>query len=275
MGLNWYECLIYGLLSGITELLPISSQAHRELFLLLTGTTDHVLLRICTRVGILIALILAGLPILSRLHRERRIASLPRQRRKRRPDTRSILELRFLRIAVIPLVVLIFAAPVFANLGQRLWVLAGLLLLNGIILYVPQFLYRGNKDVHSFSGMDSLLTGFAMGLGIIPGISAVGTAISAGLARGAEQRYILDMSLLLLIPFTFLWVISDCFGLPALTSVPNFTQILSCVGTMICSFASASAGIFAMRFLAVKVGFSGFSYYCWGMALLTFFLYLI
>ena len=193
MGLSWYESLIYGLLSGIAELFPISSQAHRELFLLLTGASDHILLRICARLGVLIALLLAGMPILSRLHRERKIASMPRARRKRRPDNRSMLELRLLRIAVIPVILLTFVAPVFSNLGQRLWILAGLLLVNGIILYVPQFRYRGNKDVHSLSGMDSLLIGCGLGLGIIPGISGIGTAASVGLSRGGEQRYILDI----------------------------------------------------------------------------------
>jgi hypothetical protein len=40
------------------------------------------------------------------------------------------------------------------------------------------------------------------------------------------------------------------------------------------AFVGSYLGITFIRFLAVKVGFSGFAYYSWGAALFAFILYL-
>ena len=138
MDLTWYESLIYGFLAGITRLFPVSSEAHRQLFFLFTGAFDSALIRIGSHLGIILALVFSGLPILSRLHRESKIASLPHGRRKRHPDTRSMLEIRLLRIAILPALVLLLVNNFVAGFSQRLWILAGLLLINGVFLYVPQ-----------------------------------------------------------------------------------------------------------------------------------------
>ena len=43
--MTWLESLLYGLLSGIAEFLPISADAHRHLFCLLTGKQNHPLIQ--------------------------------------------------------------------------------------------------------------------------------------------------------------------------------------------------------------------------------------
>ena len=39
--MSWLESLIYGLVSGFSEFLPISSRAHQDLMLLLFGVEGH------------------------------------------------------------------------------------------------------------------------------------------------------------------------------------------------------------------------------------------
>ena len=57
MDLNWYQSLLYGLISGITEILPVSSQAHRILLLDIFGRSSQPeLLRLMTDLGIVAAL---------------------------------------------------------------------------------------------------------------------------------------------------------------------------------------------------------------------------
>ena len=43
MELNWLECLIYGLLSGLTEFLPVSSLAHQTVILKVFGLENPCL----------------------------------------------------------------------------------------------------------------------------------------------------------------------------------------------------------------------------------------
>ena len=52
---------------------------------------------------------------------------------------------------------------------------------------------------------------------------------------------------------------------------PALIQSVVCCGF---SFVSASVAIMLMRFITVRGGISGFSYYSWGAALFTFILYM-
>lgn len=273
MELNWLESLIYGLLSGFAEFLPISSEAHRELFLKLVGAGDDPVSRLAVHLGALLAVIICCATYISKLNRERRIAAIPKKRRKRQPDLRTILDLKVLRTAGIP-VVLWFAAYPFAwDQGQRLWILALALILNGILLYVPQHYPIGNKDSLNLSASDSLLIGFVSGIGVFPGISRMGGALSAAQLRGADTRFSLDISFLLFIPAAIGLVFFDFYGIftGGATSF-HFFQFLTAAAA---SFGGGCCGIYFMRFLAVKSGFSGFAFYSWGAALLAMLLYLV
>lgn len=276
MELSWLESLVYGLISGLAEFLPISAEAHRALFLKLVGAGEVPVLRLAVHLGALPALLIACGPILSRLRRERRIASVPKNRRKRQPDLKSLLDMRVLRTALIPLLLTFLAYPIVSDLHERLWLLAAFLGINGILLYAPQFLPGANKDSLSLSSLDGVLIGLGAGIGAIPGISRVGGALFAGLTRGAERRYALDLSLLLMIPALIVLLLFDGWWLIAGTgSIFTAMLVLQFVTAAAASFGSACLAIFIMRFLSVKAGYSGFAYYSWGMALLALILYLM
>lgn len=271
---NWLESLIYGLISGLSEFLPVSSEAHRALFLRLTGTVDEARLRLAVHIGAFLSLLIFCTPVLSRLRRERKIAAVPKKHRRRQPDIRSLLDIRVLRTAGIALLVAFLAYPIVGRLYERLWVLAIFLAINGMLLYVPQFLPGANKDSQSLSSLDAVLIGLAGGAGVIPGISRVGASVSVGLTRGADRRYALDTGLLLSIPALIVLALIDCGGLFAgaggITAFSVARYFTAAVG----SFAGSYCAVSILRFLAVRAGFSGFAYYCWGAALFSFVLYL-
>ena len=274
MELGWFESFIYGVISGISEFLPISSEAHRAIYLRLIGDADHALLRLMTHMGALLALLISCWPMISKLNRERSIAAVNKKRRKRAPDTKSLTDIRFTRIASLALVIVFILYSAVYDLHERLWILAGFLIVNGILLYIPQFLPAGNKDSRSLSSLDSILIGLSSGLGVVPGLSRVGLSTSTGLLRGADKRYALDAALLLSIPALIVLLIIDFFGIFSAAGV-TFLGVLSCFTAGITSFFSAFFGIYIMRFLAVRVGFSGFAYYSWGLSLFSFILYLM
>jgi undecaprenyl-diphosphatase len=274
MELGWFESFIYGVISGISEFLPISSEAHRAIYLRLIGDADHALLRLMTHMGALLALLISCWPMISKLNRERSIAAVNKKRRKRAPDTKSLTDIRFTRIASLALVIVFILYSAVYDLHERLWILAGFLIVNGILLYIPQFLPAGNKDSRSLSSLDSILIGLSGGLGVVPGLSRVGLSTSTGLLRGTDKRYALDAALLLSIPALIVLLIIDFFGIFSAAGV-TFLGVLSCFTAGITSFFSAFFGIYIMRFLAVRVGFSGFAYYSWGLSLFSFILYLM
>lgn len=272
---NWLCSLVYGLISGVSEFFPVSSQAHQWMFAQLTGVgSAHLPFRLFGHIGGLLALLLACKPQWDKLRREKRIASLLSKRRKRQPDIKSLLELRFLRMAGWLLVLSFPVYFFFSNFGERPWLVALLLLLNGVILYLPQFFPSGNKEALSLSAADGLLTGFAGAFGRLSGISGIGCTMSAMKMRGVDWQYALQLCLLLGIPALLIALGCDVYGMVFMAESLALGHIFNYLLTALSAFAGAYFGIVVMRFLSVKAGFSGFAYYCWGMALFTFLLYL-
>lgn len=276
MELTWFECLLYGLISGFAEFLPVSAVAHQAIFLKLTGGQDNDWLRLAAHLGALTALCVVFMPTFVRLRRERRIARTPKSRRRRQPDFGALMELRLLRVATVFLILLFAASRYVHNLYERLWVLALLLVINGIVLYLPQYLPGANKSAESLSSLDGMLVGLSGGLGIIPGFSRFGLAVSTALIRGADRRYATDLGLMLCIPALTVQLVLDCvYGISAAAVAASAGLLLGCITAAAAAFATAYLAIFVARFLAVKTGFSGFAYYCWGLALFSLILYLL
>lgn len=275
MELSWFESFIYGIVSGLSEFLPISAEAHRAIYLRLVGANDYGLLRFMTHMGALLGLLITCWPMIAKLNRERQIAAVNKKRRKRAPDTRSLTDIRFLRIAIVALILVFILYPIVHDLHERLWILAGFLIVNGILLYIPQFLPGANKDSRSLTMADSMIVGLSGGLGVIPGFSRTGLTASAAMMRGADKRYAMDVALLLSVPALVVILVIDFFAIFTTTAGLTFLAILSCFTAGITSFLSACFGIYIMRFLAVRAGFSGFAYYSWGLALFSFILYLM
>ncbi len=275
MELSWFESFIYGIISGLSEFLPISAEAHRALYLQIVGGSDCGLLRFMTHVGTLLGLLISCWPMIAKLNRERQIASVNKKRRKRVPDTKSLTDIRFLRIANIAVILVFILYPIVNNLHERLWILAGLLILNGIMLYIPQFLPGANKDSRSMTMTDSMIVGLSGGLGVIPGFSRIGFTTSTAMMRGADKRYAMDTALLLSIPALIVLLVIDFFAIFSTTAGLTFIGVLSCITAGVTSFFGACFGIYIMRFLAVRAGFSCFAYYSWGLSLFSFILYLM
>jgi hypothetical protein len=82
--------------------------------------------------------------------------------------------------------------------------------------------------------------------------------------------------MLLCIPLLLLLMMFDIVGIIAAGMAwLSLVSALSLPGTGLLSALSAYFGIMLMRFLAVKVGYTAFAFYSWGMALFTFILFLM
>ena len=262
--MNILESLLYGLISGFAEILPVSAAAHQGLLMRLFGVdSGPTVLNLLIRLAVLATLIYSCLPDIKQL----------RGTAVRRKRIRISADSRLVRTAAVPLLLGFFLVPYVAFLGEKLPALTLTLLLNGLILYIPSRILRGNKDARAMSGWDSLLIGLIGILGVVPGISRTGALLSAASVRGAERQHGLKWTFLLLIPALAVQSAMDLVAVMKEASAASagfLGSLLAITGAA----AGAFFGVKLLRYLAVKAGFSGFGFYCWGVALFSFVMYL-
>jgi len=140
LDLNWFESFLYGLFSGLTDILPVSAEAHRILMLKCFGIQSHTeLMKLFAHLGVFGAMYFSCRKQIVRIHRARRLARVPKRRRRRPLDTRSLMDFSLLRTMLIPVILGFFLNRYTEPLKEKLIWIAALLFLNGIILYIPQF----------------------------------------------------------------------------------------------------------------------------------------
>ena len=277
MALSWLESIIFGFISGLTEILPISAQAHRLLLLKFFGiASEPALLRLLIHVASLGAVYFACQTHLVKLMRARNLARVPKRKRRRPLDTKSLMDLSLWKTMLIPVIIGFFFYQKTQGLGSSLILVACFLFVNGLILYIPQFLPGSNKDSRSLSRVEGLLMGLGGALSVVPGMSGIGAAISVGSVCGVDRSYALNMSLLMslgihigMIVFDIMAIVSG--GLGGVSAISIVQYIVASAA----AFGGVALGIKMMRSLAQNGGFALFGYYCWGLALFTFILNLM
>ena len=266
--------LLYGLIGGIAEFLPVSPSVHQTLMLKLTGLDiPGYGMSLAVHFGALAAVILASYKRLAKLLQERKILTQPKRKRQRQPDVASIMEWRLLTIAAVPLALSCIAIPWLQQYFASLWVLALVVVVNGALVLLPHYMARANKDARTLSPLDVTLMGLGGVFGVVPGMSRVGLVSAVASMRGADRQFALDFTYLLSIPVLAALCIVDIVmifsaGSSGALLLPG---ILACIA----AFGAALVGIKLMRFLAVNVGYESLAYYNWGVAMFTFVIYLI
>ena len=277
MNFGWLESILFGFVSGISDILPVSAQAHRLLLLKVLGANrEPGLLRLMTHLGILAAVYWNCLPQITKILRAMSLARIPKRRRRRPLDTKSLMDFRLWRTMILPVILVYFFYGKISVLNNKLILMAMLLFVNGIILYIPQFLPGSNKDSRSLSRVEGLLMGLGGAASVLPGISGIGTTLSVGSVCGVDRSYGLNMALLMHMVVTVALIVFDVMALISVgLEVFSFGMLLSSLLAVIAAFLGTTIGIRIMRSLALEKGFSSFAYYCWGVALFTFILNLI
>jgi len=274
--INWTESFLYGIISGITEFLPISSKAHQNILYQLFGITQpDSLMSLAVTLGTLLALVMSVSSVIRRIRREYALSRIPAKRRKRPLDKQTLFDRKFLVTACIPMLLWLIFYGKIQSISAMMPVNAIFLVLNGAILLIPGYLPRGNKDSRTMTLLDSVLFGICGGLGFLPGVSRIGAASSAVIARGADPEQAFKWSLLLSIPALGAILCFDGYAaVSAGLAGMDMSYFLKCVAAGVCAFLAGNFAIGVMRNLASRSGFTGFSYYCWGAALFSFIIYL-
>lgn len=277
MNLNWLQSLLFGLISGLADILPVSAQAHRMLMLKFFGAKSITsLMALLLHLSVFAALYISSREQFVRMNRARALARVPKRKRKRPLDTKSMMDWSLVKTMLIPAILGLFLYKYVRKMETNLLTIALFLFLNGVILYIPQFLPSSNKDSRTLSRLEGLAMGLGCTASILPGISTVGTMVSIGSVCGVERVYSLNMALIVKIFFMAGLVVYDVLGIiSGGMEALSFMLLVQYLLAALLSFGASMAGIRLMRRLAGDHGYSLFGVYCWGLALFIFILNLV
>ena len=274
--MDWLYHILFGAISGLADILPVSAPAHQRIFnsMIPEGTISPLTV-LMVHLAIFGALYYTCQNQLIRIVRAVKLARIPKRRRKRPLDTKSLMELQMLKTMAIPIIIgFIFYSKATAFVST-LMVMAVILLINGLILYIPQFLPGSNKDARNMTPVDSFLMGIGGALAVLPGMSAIGVTTSIGSVRGGEKSFNLQIALTMNMGVILGMILMDIVGIFGTgLGVDGFIGFLCSCLAGAAAFGSSMLSIRLMKKLAQKTGFGIFSYYCWGAALFSFILYL-
>ena len=276
MDLNWLQSLLFGLISGLTDILPVSAQAHKTILLKLFGlSSEPLILRFMIHLATLGGLYYCCQNHILRITRQRRLARIPKKRRKRPLDTRTLMDYKLLCMMVIPVILSFFAYEKTSVWNHSLNWIALFVLVNAVIMYLPVLMPSGNKDSRSFSPVEGLLMGIGGATAIVPGLSSLGATTTLLQLRGADRTFALNMSLLLQMAVSAGMVVLDVIAMSNYgISDISFAAITYCILAAAAAFCGVFLGIKALRMLAVNIGFNVFAFYNLGLALFSFILFL-
>lgn len=277
MDLSWLESIFYGFTIGLTDILPISAEAHRLLLVKLFGVSSEPgLMRLFVHLAVFGALYYSCHSQILKIMRARTLAKIPKRKRKRPLDIKSLMDLSLWKTMLVPVIISFFFYKKAASLASNLIWMAAFMFLNGLLLYIPQFLPGCNKDSRMLSRVEGLLMGLGGAVAVLPGFSAIGASASIGSICGVERNYGLTMSMLMNLGLLAGLIVFDIMGLiSGGVGTVSIVILLSYIVSALAALCGTLLGIKIMRGLALNGGFPLFAYYCWGVALFTFILNLM
>lgn len=274
MNMNWLESLFYGFISGISEFLPISSSGHQQILMQLFGVEARDPVRdLFVHIAMLIAVYLNCKPFLDLMQRER--TAYRRHGHGEQYNLRAAHDWRLVQGAVLPmLITMLLLRFILGPINSAMFTVI-FLIINGIILFLPERMVQGNKDARSMTAFDSVLIGCVGALSVFPGISRIGCTYSTSVVRGAAKKHALTWSLVLSIYALACLVFMDIIALFTVAGIHFWGSFFTYILSGLSAYLGSCVGISAVRFLFDRPSKNGFAYYCWGASLFSFILYLI
>jgi len=196
--LEYLKFILYGLIQGLTEFIPVSSTAHLKVISLLLGIDDPgSSLSAIIQLGSILALFWYFRNDFFKL---------------RSQSTNNLLDyflhqrlLRSILIGTIPIVLLggsikLFTPYFFEKFLRSNLSIALVSFLMAIFMYIADSSKKGSINLKNHNYSDSFLIGLSQAFAIFPGVSRSGVTISTALISGWERSDAAKFSFLLGIP---------------------------------------------------------------------------
>lgn len=184
---SFFQALLFGLIQGFCEFLPISSSAHLQFFKyfskLDTAGFSPIFELVCN----------LGTTLVTIIYLRKKIIHLLLYERK---------SLLFIALAIIPLIPTYLFFKSIKSLTYKMELLGLFFIFTSALLFFASNIQKKKKSNSSLIGKikDVLFIGSMQTLALIPGISRSATTISAGCMRGWHIMDAISFSYILAIP---------------------------------------------------------------------------
>ena len=196
--MEYLEFILYGLIQGLTEFIPISSTAHLKIISLFFGINDPgASLSAIIQLGSVFALV---------WYFKNDIFKLKNLSSNKVRD--YLLHQRLLRsilIGSIPIILFggsikLFAPFFFEKVFRSNLSIALVSFLMAIVMYIADSSKKGSINLKNHNYSDSFLIGFFQAFAVFPGVSRSGVTISTALLSGWERTDAAKFSFILGMP---------------------------------------------------------------------------
>ena len=183
-----FQAIIFGIVEGLTEFLPISSTGHMILTAKLMGIDQNSFQKsfeIIIQLGSILAVVFA--------FKDKIFSSI---------DLWKKLLVAFLPTAVLGFTLYKIIKSLFAPST-----VAYMLIIGGIVFLIVEYFYKEKshhiEDVENVTYKQAFLIGLFQSLAMVPGTSRSGTTIIGGLLIGLKRKAAAEFSFLLAVPTMF------------------------------------------------------------------------
>jgi undecaprenyl-diphosphatase len=235
------EAVVYGLVQGLTEFLPISSTAHLRIVPALLGWADPgAAYSAVIQLGTVGAVLLYFWKDLVELTQGFVKGLVDRQPHA----TLSSRLAWYVGLGTIPIGVagLLFKEAIETTL-RSLYVISASLIILAVVLFFVERLAAHRRLIDEMTLRDALFIGLCQAIALIPGSSRSGTTITGGLALGFRREVAARFSFLLSIPATTLAGVFELKHLLEAAERPETSMLV--IGTVV-SFGSGMAAIWGL-----------------------------
>ena len=250
------QSILFGLIQGLGEFLPISSTAHLVLVPWFFGWSDPGLaFDVALHLGTLIAVLAYFWRDWLDIFKSSSNAAFHTKYKLHNTKYGEDL-LWLLVIASVPgaLFGMLFEKKAETALRSPL-LIAFALSVVGLVLFLIDRYAKHKKNISEISWKDALIIGCSQALAIVPGVSRSGATMSAGLALGLSREGAARFSFLLSTPIIF--------GAAAL-KIPHLVREGMDAGMVIAIVCAALSGYMAIKYmlkLITKIGYAPFFAY--------------
>ena len=260
-----WKAIALGAIQGLAEFLPISSSGHLKLFQIIysieggTPLALEIILHIATLIAVVAVYWRALYDMI-------------------RAPVKS--DLKWLVLATLPAVIFALAFKGVISAADDPGYLGYLFLITCALLLIAEALanFQDNRHDH-VTWFDALIMGIMQAVGVLPGISRSGAAISGGLAAGLKRKETADFAFLMSVPAVLgagVMLLKDIYDLAKLNAVSMSAQFSSEIAVLggwkpvaigfftalVCGFAAIKVLLFvikraSLRWFAMYTGFLG------------------
>ncbi|MFA6092927.1 MAG: undecaprenyl-diphosphate phosphatase [Elusimicrobiota bacterium] len=247
MTISIAQAMVYGVLQGLTEFLPVSSSAHLSLLPWVLGWKDPGLaFDVALHAGTLAAVLLYFRKDWARLAADFLQGPFSDQARSA----------RLIILASVPAAAAgLFFEKQAETVFRSPWVSAAMLALFGLLLGWADRRACARRDLSALDWPRALAVGVAQALAIVPGVSRSGATITAGLFLGLSREDAARFSFLLSAPI----ILGAC-----LRKLPLLARSIGEPAVLCALAASALSGLLAIEWLlrlSRRIGYAPFAVY--------------